>query len=107
MTTIIKFLPEANQTSDVRKENLLPGIESRRDYFGANEFTIFSNRGSFRTASQIGPSLSSPYVMPDGVLAEIASCSRARSFSPTQVQMSARFATIEGPSQASFETGRS
>src|SRR5436309_2684865 len=61
-----------------------------RHYLGAKEATIFSKRGSPRSGSQKGSSSNSPYVAPLGVRAESASCSNARSFSPTHAAIIAK-----------------
>src|SRR5206468_5576879 len=63
---------------------------SGEGYLAASEATIFSKRGSPRSGSQKGSSFNPPYVIGLGGRMAIASCSQARSLSPTQAAIIAR-----------------
>src|SRR5206468_5111304 len=69
----------------------------QRDHFGARDATIFSKHGSPRSESQNGISFKSPYVTTKplpGRRTAVASCSQARSFSPTHAAIIAKYSIM-------------
>src|SRR5206468_12414820 len=88
-------------------ENMQAARLPLQNYFGAREATIFSKHGSPRSGSHHGISFSSPYLTLLGGRTAMASCSQARSFSPTHAAITAKYLTRYWPTSASFSTGKS